>query len=126
MNILPILGNIGAGLAGGYMMGNAPSSLYGNKQGAMPTDLGGGVQSGILPGVAPGATVPLQTGSGAQGGMFGGTGQGLTNASAGLFQPQGGASFFGNGPSQAQQMGMMNQMSGGQMNPLALALMMRR
>lgn len=127
MNILPILGSIGSGLMGGYMMGNAPQSLYGSTQGAMPTDMGGGVQSGVLPGITPGANVPLQTGSGAQGGMFGGLGSGLTNANAGLFQPQGAGAFYGSGPSQMQRTGMAGMMGGqGGINPLALALMMNR
>lgn len=142
MNLLPILGGIGQGLLSGYMMGNAPQGLYGgSSQGAMPTDMGGGVQSSVLPGVMPGANVPLDTGSGAQGGMFGGTGQGLTNASAGLFsgggvgpmaQPSGANAFYGSGLVSPQQqrgmMGMLGQQPGqsGGMNPLALALMMGR
>lgn len=140
MNILPILGSIGSGLMGGYMMGNAPSGLYGSTQGAMPTDMGGGVQSGVLPGIMPGATVPLETGSGGQGGMFGGLSSSLTNAGAGLFsgggmgpmaQPSGAGAFYGSGPAQNQR-GMLGMLGAqqpaqtGGMNPLALALMMRR
>ena len=121
MNITPLLGGLLNGALMGYAMNGNP---FTNKTpGAASPQMGGGADSSMLPGIMPGASVPMQTGSGAGGGMFGGVGQGLTNAGAGLFQPGGGAMIGGNAPSRQQQ--MMSAMGGG-MNPLALALMMNR
>lgn len=119
MNILPSIFNLAGTLGSAYMLGGMGGSPAGQMT-ATP-DLGGGVQSGILPGIAPSATVPMQTGT--QGGMFGGIGQGLTGSSAGLFQPQGVGLLGGNGLSQMQKFQMLQ---GGGVNPLALALMQRR
>lgn len=111
-----LLGGLGQGAILGYMANgqqNPFSGLFGNKApGAASPDLGGGVPSTGLGGILPGATVPLSTGINAGGSQFGGVGQGLTNATAGLFQNGGNMMVGGNAP--------------GGINPLALALMMGR
>ena len=129
MNILPGILNLAGTLGSAYMMGGMGGSPTGQNLSQAAQNLGGTTQSGILPGIAPNATVPMQTGSG--GGMFGGLGQGLTNSSAGLFQPNGGGMLGGPGLSQAQKFAMLqgdfSGLPGMQqgMNPLVMALMNR-
>ncbi len=114
MNFGSLLGGLaggaltGYGLGGNFGMGspnNASFLLPQGAEGAMNQ-----AQSTALPGILPGASVPLQTGA-QGGGAFGGIGQGLTNSTAGLFQPNVSSSL---------------PMGGNQMNPLVRALLMSR